>query len=347
MFERYTEKARRLIFFARYEASRYGSRQIEPEHLLFGLLREPSPLVKLLFASRDSMDAVRKEIESLMNTSPAFSESSEVPLSETSRRILIFAAKEADRLSHEKIDSDHIFFAIFADEQCLPGRVLRARGLKVPEPQDASEGQATSEQSSEASSAVGTSSDALPGIPEWEEMGIPKGYGFAQLLFNPPTEILIAELCHGHAREFLPNRLFWRRKNEEGYKPLGEAKTNCSQESAVTAASKPVLFFNSLEIIQENSGRSGNWDALYTVDLETMTIASAASRRDLRLPAPYTDGWITDLLHSSDDGETLYLAIGMCELNGTTRQNIAYYLAQFEIASKNLRTISRLRGSFF
>ena len=39
MFERYTEKARRVIFFARYEASQYGSTYIETEHLLLGLLR--------------------------------------------------------------------------------------------------------------------------------------------------------------------------------------------------------------------------------------------------------------------------------------------------------------------
>jgi len=42
MFERYTEKARRVIFFARYEASEYGSPCIETEHLLLGLLREIS-----------------------------------------------------------------------------------------------------------------------------------------------------------------------------------------------------------------------------------------------------------------------------------------------------------------
>src|SRR2546422_2750968 len=40
MFERYTEKARRVIFFARYEASQYGAAFIESEHLLLGLLRD-------------------------------------------------------------------------------------------------------------------------------------------------------------------------------------------------------------------------------------------------------------------------------------------------------------------
>ena len=46
MFERYTEKARRVIFFARYEASQFGSPYIETEHLLLGLLREDRAVVK-------------------------------------------------------------------------------------------------------------------------------------------------------------------------------------------------------------------------------------------------------------------------------------------------------------
>ena len=48
MFERYTEKARRVIFFARYEASQFGSPCIETEHLLLGLLREDKALVRSL-----------------------------------------------------------------------------------------------------------------------------------------------------------------------------------------------------------------------------------------------------------------------------------------------------------
>jgi ATP-dependent Clp protease ATP-binding subunit ClpC len=46
MFERYTEKARRTIFFARYEASQFGSPYIEAEHLLLGLLREDKALAR-------------------------------------------------------------------------------------------------------------------------------------------------------------------------------------------------------------------------------------------------------------------------------------------------------------
>ena len=64
MFERYTERARRVIFFARYEASQLGSRSIETEHLLLGLIREGKGLTSRLFGkSQISTEDIRKEIE--------------------------------------------------------------------------------------------------------------------------------------------------------------------------------------------------------------------------------------------------------------------------------------------
>jgi len=54
MFERYTEKARRVIFFARYEASQFGSPYIETEHLLLGLLREDNPRSAGICLRRDT-----------------------------------------------------------------------------------------------------------------------------------------------------------------------------------------------------------------------------------------------------------------------------------------------------
>ena len=63
MFERYTEKARRVIFFARYEASQFGSPYIETEHLLLGLLREDKALTNRFLRSHASIESIRKQIE--------------------------------------------------------------------------------------------------------------------------------------------------------------------------------------------------------------------------------------------------------------------------------------------
>ena len=66
MFERYTERARRVLFFARYEASQLGSISIETEHLLLGLIREGKGLTSRIFArSHLSLENIRISVPSL------------------------------------------------------------------------------------------------------------------------------------------------------------------------------------------------------------------------------------------------------------------------------------------
>ena len=63
MFERYTQEATRVIFFARYAASQFGTWSIETEHLLLGLLRENQALVSRFLRPGDSIEAIRREVE--------------------------------------------------------------------------------------------------------------------------------------------------------------------------------------------------------------------------------------------------------------------------------------------
>src|SRR5262245_29642067 len=63
MFERYTEAARRTIFFARYEASQFGSTTIETEHFLLGLIREDKHLTNYFLRDRSAIENIRKDIE--------------------------------------------------------------------------------------------------------------------------------------------------------------------------------------------------------------------------------------------------------------------------------------------
>src|SRR6202020_1812884 len=99
MFERYTEKARRVIFFARYEASQFGSPYIEPEHLLLGLLREDKALTNKFLRSHASVESIRKQIEGHTTIREKVSTSVDLPLSNECKRVLAYAAEEAERLS--------------------------------------------------------------------------------------------------------------------------------------------------------------------------------------------------------------------------------------------------------
>ena len=98
MFERYTEKARRAIFFARYEASQFGSREIESEHLLLGVLRERESKLGFILDLMHKEPEIRAKIEAVTAQREKFSTSVDLPLTNECKRILAYAAEEAGRL---------------------------------------------------------------------------------------------------------------------------------------------------------------------------------------------------------------------------------------------------------
>jgi hypothetical protein len=131
MFERYTEKARRVIFFARYEASMFGSPYIETEHLLLGLLRENPALTFVVLPPGASIDAIRKEIEEHTTPWDKTSASVDLPLSNESKRVLAYAAEEATRLVHRHIGSEHLLLGLLREENSFAAHLLNSRGLSL------------------------------------------------------------------------------------------------------------------------------------------------------------------------------------------------------------------------
>jgi hypothetical protein len=95
MFERYKEKARGLVFFARYEASQFGSPYIETEHLLLGLLREDKALTNRFLRSYASVESIRRNLENYTTVREHVSTSVDLPLSNECKRILAYAAEES------------------------------------------------------------------------------------------------------------------------------------------------------------------------------------------------------------------------------------------------------------
>ena len=131
VFERYTEKARRVIFFARYEASQYGSPYIETEHLLLGLMREDKALANRFLRQQGSIESIRKEIEARITIRERISTSVEVPLSAECKRILNMAAEEAERLGVKHVGTEHLLLGILREEKCFGAEILMERGLRL------------------------------------------------------------------------------------------------------------------------------------------------------------------------------------------------------------------------
>jgi hypothetical protein len=126
MFERYTEKARRVIFFARYEASHYGSPEIDTEHLLLGLLREEKNVPRWL--PRVQLEIIRQRIEMVTEKRKSIPTNVDLPLTSAAKSILKFAADEADRLANRHIGTEHLLLGFLDDKDCLAASLLREFG---------------------------------------------------------------------------------------------------------------------------------------------------------------------------------------------------------------------------
>jgi len=127
MLQRFNERARRVIFFARYEASEYGSPIIEPTHILLGLAREDPALLQHLGVSSAKVRVIHEQL--FPEAHERIATSVEVPLSAEATRVLNRAASEADRLGHKHITTGHVLLGILAESPLLRAELGKA-GLK-------------------------------------------------------------------------------------------------------------------------------------------------------------------------------------------------------------------------
>jgi quinol monooxygenase YgiN len=133
MFERYTERARRVLFFARYEASQLGSSSIGSEHLLLGLLRDGGAPFSGQAFTRAGLDyaAVRDELAEATAGSPKTATSVEMPFAVAARVALDAAAKEADGLKHAHIGPEHLLLALLHETGTVAAGILDRVGLRL------------------------------------------------------------------------------------------------------------------------------------------------------------------------------------------------------------------------
>jgi ATP-dependent Clp protease ATP-binding subunit ClpA len=126
MFEHYTEKARRVIFYARYECSELGSPMIRTEHLLLGILRESTAIVVLHLKVDPSELATR--LKNLSIGDEKISTRIDLPLDNGAKRVLEHAAEEAARMGHHLVGPEHLLLGIMREGQEAGAQMLRAIG---------------------------------------------------------------------------------------------------------------------------------------------------------------------------------------------------------------------------
>jgi ATP-dependent Clp protease ATP-binding subunit ClpC len=142
MFERYTEKARRVIFFARYEASQHGLAEIDTRCLLLGILREGKHMMSwllpsgseelgpvLLPAAPEELARLSADVEALFpKTTEKMDTGVDMPVSLAAQRALAYAAEESERLNHKSIDPRHLLLGLLR-ENGPEAACLKAHGI--------------------------------------------------------------------------------------------------------------------------------------------------------------------------------------------------------------------------
>jgi heme-degrading monooxygenase HmoA len=130
MFERYSESARRTLFFARYEVAQSGGFTIEPEHLILGILRD-SPQTILRFAAPGTTgDAIREALR-LPSGREKVSTSVEIPFSADTRDALARTAIEADDLKNHWIRPEHLLLGVMVKTSGAAASALHDAGVGV------------------------------------------------------------------------------------------------------------------------------------------------------------------------------------------------------------------------
>lgn len=133
MFERYTETARRLIFWARYQASVLGADSITPEHLLIALLQNGYETLQQLTPMQFSsvVNSLAEELKTRGKVGTHVSTSIELPFDQTLKQVLSYAKEEADNLHDRHIGEEHLLLGMLRLEDSSSATMLRENGVEL------------------------------------------------------------------------------------------------------------------------------------------------------------------------------------------------------------------------
>ncbi len=131
MFAKYVEQSRRAIFYARYEASQTGSRLIEPEHLLLGILRTDDQLALRLLKTKENIESIGQQIHKTFPPRKNVSISVNLRLSVECKRMLANGAEEAERRNAGHIEPQHLLLGLLREEKCAAAKIMLEHGVPL------------------------------------------------------------------------------------------------------------------------------------------------------------------------------------------------------------------------
>jgi len=131
MWQRFTERARKVIFYAQEEAQRLGENQVSTEHLLLGLVRETdSVAARILDRMGISLQRIRQEVERFAHRGDS-RPGQEMQLTPRAKRVIDLAYDEARQLNNNYIGTEHLLLGLIREGEGLAARILTKLGVEL------------------------------------------------------------------------------------------------------------------------------------------------------------------------------------------------------------------------
>ncbi|MBW8017105.1 MAG: ATP-dependent Clp protease ATP-binding subunit [Planctomycetes bacterium] len=132
MFERFTDRARKVMALANQEAQRFNHEYIGTEHILLGLVKEGSGVGANVLKNLDvDIKKLRLEIEKLVKSGPDMVTMGKLPQTPRAKKVIEFAIEEARALNHNYVGTEHILLGLLRETEGIAAQVLLNLGLKL------------------------------------------------------------------------------------------------------------------------------------------------------------------------------------------------------------------------
>src|SRR3954467_6211842 len=137
MFERFTDRARKVMALANQEAQRFNHEYIGTEHILLGLVKEGSGVGANVLKNLDvDLRKVRLEVEKLVKSGPDMVTMGKLPQTPRAKKVIEYAIEEARNLNHNYVGTEHLLLGLLREHDGVAAQVLMNLGLKLEEVRD-------------------------------------------------------------------------------------------------------------------------------------------------------------------------------------------------------------------
>ena len=134
MYERFTDRARKVMQLANQEAQRFNHEYIGTEHILLGLIKEGSGVAANVLKNLDvDLRKIRLEVEKLVQSGPDMVTMGKLPQTPRAKKVIEYSMEEARHLNHNYVGTEHILLGLLREQEGVAAQVLMNLGLKLEE----------------------------------------------------------------------------------------------------------------------------------------------------------------------------------------------------------------------